>query len=160
MPDRNYGQTTYVAKVGFEWLSLRGRARKELGQAVDDHVVLVAIKLRVLKRRSCLRYNERKHCSVSDLDQRLREAVPEVLRENGLTARDLGLSAEVHPVLYGLIECTSSSRQREWKLQEEVEGSGERSKMGWQPASTYTRMRTLDERLVHLLLPVAQPNRS
>ena len=41
--------TWYVSQVFFEWLTLRGRARRELGQAVDDHVVLVAIKLRVMR---------------------------------------------------------------------------------------------------------------
>ena len=95
---RNAGVTTYVAKVGFDWLSLRGRARRELGQAVDDHVVLVAIKLRVMRGS---RGAER--CGVAakreedkgDLDLRLRRAIEEVLCEHGMTLSELGLSAEV-----------------------------------------------------------------
>lgn len=91
------GRTYYIAKIGFEWLGLRGKPRQGLARAVDDHMVLIAIKQRFFAMGSL------------PPEERFSMAVLQVLDEHGLMPAELGLSIDVSvPTYHWVGRCLSS----------------------------------------------------
>eukprot|EP00928_Gymnodinium_smaydae_P099434 TRINITY_DN9482_c0_g2_i1.p1 TRINITY_DN9482_c0_g2~~TRINITY_DN9482_c0_g2_i1.p1 ORF type:complete len:534 (-),score=53.38 TRINITY_DN9482_c0_g2_i1:486-2087(-) len=98
------GITMYTARVGFEWLHLRARRRRDMARAVDDHIALVEIRARATK--SSVDADE----AIEHLcfEERVRDAVTSVITEYGLGA-DFGLDIHVSiPAYYFVGKCLVS----------------------------------------------------
>eukprot|EP00927_Polykrikos_kofoidii_P020588 TRINITY_DN19804_c2_g1_i1.p1 TRINITY_DN19804_c2_g1~~TRINITY_DN19804_c2_g1_i1.p1 ORF type:complete len:770 (-),score=88.28 TRINITY_DN19804_c2_g1_i1:183-2492(-) len=92
------GCTFYTAKVTFDWLSLRGRRRRRLAQALDDHIVLIAIKTRALFLSSDLQIESLAFPRA--FEEKLGAAILDVLKENGLTWSNFGFDLHVSVPAY------------------------------------------------------------
>eukprot|EP00927_Polykrikos_kofoidii_P085338 TRINITY_DN9260_c0_g1_i1.p1 TRINITY_DN9260_c0_g1~~TRINITY_DN9260_c0_g1_i1.p1 ORF type:complete len:646 (-),score=81.52 TRINITY_DN9260_c0_g1_i1:81-2018(-) len=78
----HHSQGFYVANIGFACMRLSARCRRSLERALDDHILLVAIKARMTI------WSPDSHGELKTpqrmFEDELRSAIPEVLEENGI----------------------------------------------------------------------------
>jgi len=103
----------YIANIFFHWLILRAKLRRNLSAAVDDHIVLLAIKLRIFNEDIGDGFGT--SADASSFEQRLMLTVKEVLEEHGVSPAEIGLSIGVAAPAYHWIGRSLVSPLYNWK---------------------------------------------